>query len=117
MRSDGSSTRGNVWRDGLDADQRYPWMWAAKPPTYYGSLFYNWPYAFGFLFGLGVVRPLATTPTDSATLTTCCRPPVWHRPTSSPLLRHRRRGPGFWESESDGCGPASTTFSSLTEQA
>jgi oligoendopeptidase F len=28
-------------------------MWAAKP-HYYGSVFYNWPYAFGLLFGLGL---------------------------------------------------------------
>ncbi len=42
-----------TYGDGLDADQRHAWMWAAKP-HYYGSLFYNWPYAFGFLFGLGL---------------------------------------------------------------
>jgi len=28
-------------------------MWAAKP-HYYGSLFYNYPYMFGLLFGLGL---------------------------------------------------------------
>ena len=28
-------------------------MWAAKP-HYYGSAFYNWPYTFGLLFGLGL---------------------------------------------------------------
>jgi oligoendopeptidase F len=28
-------------------------MWAAKP-HYYGSTFYNWPYTFGLLFGLGL---------------------------------------------------------------
>ncbi len=42
-----------TYGSGLAADQRHPWMWAAKP-HYYGSLFYNWPYAFGFLFGLGL---------------------------------------------------------------
>ncbi len=42
-----------TYGDGLATDQRHPWMWAAKP-HYYGSLFYNWPYAFGFLFGLGL---------------------------------------------------------------
>jgi oligoendopeptidase F len=28
-------------------------MWAAKP-HYYGSAFYNYPYMFGLLFGLGL---------------------------------------------------------------
>jgi oligoendopeptidase F len=28
-------------------------MWAAKP-HYYGSTFYNYPYMFGLLFGLGL---------------------------------------------------------------
>jgi pepF/M3 family oligoendopeptidase len=42
-----------TYGDGLDADLRHPWMWAAKP-HYYGSLFYNWPYAYGLLFGLGL---------------------------------------------------------------
>ena len=42
-----------TYGDGLHPDQRHPWMWAAKP-HYYGSVFYNWPYAFGLLFGLGL---------------------------------------------------------------
>lgn len=42
-----------TYGDGLHAEIRHPWMWAAKP-HYYGSLFYNWPYAFGLLFGLGL---------------------------------------------------------------
>ncbi|HVE93298.1 MAG TPA: M3 family oligoendopeptidase [Acidimicrobiales bacterium] len=32
---------------------RHPYMWAAKP-HYYGSAFYNWPYTFGLLFGIGL---------------------------------------------------------------
>lgn len=31
----------------------HPYMWAVKP-HYYGSMFYNYPYTFGLLFGLGV---------------------------------------------------------------
>jgi oligoendopeptidase F len=42
-----------TYGNGLHRDRRHPWMWAAKP-HYYGSLFYNWPYAFGLLFGLGL---------------------------------------------------------------
>ena len=39
--------------DGLDPSLRHPFMWAAKP-HYYGSSFYNWPYTFGLLFGIGL---------------------------------------------------------------
>jgi oligoendopeptidase F len=42
-----------AYGDGLDADSLHPYMWAAKP-HYYGSLFYNWPYTFGLLFGTGL---------------------------------------------------------------
>ncbi|HEX8804518.1 MAG TPA: M3 family oligoendopeptidase, partial [Acidimicrobiales bacterium] len=43
----------DAYGDGLDPDQLHPYMWAAKP-HYYGSSFYNWPYTFGLLFGLGL---------------------------------------------------------------
>ena len=39
--------------EGLDASLRHRYMWAAKP-HYYTSTFYNWPYTFGLLFGLGL---------------------------------------------------------------
>ena len=42
-----------TYGDGMDPSARHPFMWAAKP-HYYGSTFYNWPYAFGLLFGLGL---------------------------------------------------------------
>jgi oligoendopeptidase F len=42
-----------AYGDGLDPGALHPFMWAAKP-HYYGSSFYNWPYTFGLLFGLGL---------------------------------------------------------------
>lgn len=39
--------------DGLDADFRHPYMWVCKS-HYYGSTFYNYPYAFGGLFARGL---------------------------------------------------------------
>ena len=42
-----------TYGDGLDPDLRHPYMWAAKP-HYYSSAFYNWPYTFGLLFGVGL---------------------------------------------------------------
>ncbi len=44
-----------AYGDALDEDVMHPYMWACKPHYYYGALaFYNFPYAFGLLFGKGV---------------------------------------------------------------
>ena len=41
--------------DGLDPDVRHPYMWACKCHYYFpGNAFYNFPYAFGQLFGVGM---------------------------------------------------------------
>ncbi len=41
--------------DGLDRQYRHPYMWACKSHYYSSGLnFYNFPYAFGLLFGKGV---------------------------------------------------------------
>jgi oligoendopeptidase F len=45
----------DTYGDGLDKDLLHPYMWAVKPHYYSASLsFYNFPYAFGQLFGLGL---------------------------------------------------------------
>lgn len=38
--------------DGLDPRHRHQYMWAVKP--HYFTPFYNWPYTFGLLFGIGL---------------------------------------------------------------
>ncbi|MGB2894795.1 MAG: M3 family oligoendopeptidase [Anaerolineales bacterium] len=44
-----------TFADGLDEQYRHPYMWAWKPHYYSPSRsFYNFPYAFGQLFGLGL---------------------------------------------------------------
>jgi pepF/M3 family oligoendopeptidase len=44
-----------TYGDGLDASYLHPYMWAWKPHYYRPTLsFYNFPYAFGLLFGLGL---------------------------------------------------------------
>lgn len=43
----------DAYGEALDPSARHPYMWAAKP-HYYSSTFYNWPYTFGLLFGLGL---------------------------------------------------------------
>jgi pepF/M3 family oligoendopeptidase len=42
-----------AYGDGIDPATRHPHMWVLKP-HYYGSHFYNWPYTYGLLFGLGL---------------------------------------------------------------
>jgi oligoendopeptidase F len=42
-----------TYGDGLDPDVLHPYMWAVKP-HYYSSAYYNWPYTFGLLFGIGL---------------------------------------------------------------
>lgn len=44
-----------TYSDGLDSNARHPYMWINKSHYYMNGLhFYNFPYAFGLLFGLGV---------------------------------------------------------------
>jgi pepF/M3 family oligoendopeptidase len=48
-------TQRNTYGDGLDSRYLHPYMWAWKPHYYIPSLsFYNFPYTFGMLFGLGL---------------------------------------------------------------
>ena len=42
-----------AYGDGLDQSTAHPYMWLLKP-HYYGAHFYNWPYTYGLLFGLGL---------------------------------------------------------------
>jgi oligoendopeptidase F len=42
----------SAYGDGLHPDFRHPYMWAVKP--HYFTPFYNWPYTFGLLFGIGL---------------------------------------------------------------
>ena len=44
-----------TYADGLDPATYHPYMWALKPHYYSADLsFYNFPYTFGLLFGLGL---------------------------------------------------------------
>ena len=44
-----------TYGDGLDEQALHPYMWAMKPHYYSSRLsFYNYPYMFGLLFGLGL---------------------------------------------------------------
>jgi pepF/M3 family oligoendopeptidase len=43
-----------TYGDGLDAEVLHPFMWATKGHYYSANSFYNFPYMFGLLFGLGL---------------------------------------------------------------
>lgn len=43
----------DTYGDGLDQDVLHPYMWEVKS-HYYGTSYYNYPYMFGYLFGLGL---------------------------------------------------------------
>jgi pepF/M3 family oligoendopeptidase len=46
---------------GLDLDALHPYMWCVSP-HYYGYAYYNWPYTFGLLFGLGLYKRFEEDP-------------------------------------------------------
>ncbi|HSP27223.1 MAG TPA: hypothetical protein VLN74_01655, partial [Ilumatobacteraceae bacterium] len=48
-----TAAQAEAYGDGLDQSTAHPYMWLLKP-HYYGSHFYNWPYTYGLLFGLGL---------------------------------------------------------------
>ncbi len=50
-----------AYGDGLDQSTAHPYMWVLKP-HYYGSHFYNWPYTYGLLFGLGLFAQYRADP-------------------------------------------------------
>jgi pepF/M3 family oligoendopeptidase len=41
-----------AYGDGVDHDHLHPWLWAVK--GHYFTAYYNWPYTFGLLFGIGL---------------------------------------------------------------
>ncbi len=44
----------DAYGDGIDQSTAHPYMWLLKPHYYSSSHFYNWPYTYGLLFGLGL---------------------------------------------------------------
>lgn len=50
-----------TYGDGLDQEALHPYMWAVKG-HYYGPLYYNYPYMFGLLFGLGLYAQYRQNP-------------------------------------------------------
>ena len=55
-----TSAQRETYGDGLD-EHLHPDMWAVKP-HYYGAAFYNWPYTYGLLFGIGLYAQFVEDP-------------------------------------------------------
>jgi oligoendopeptidase F len=55
------AAQADAYGDGLDQSTAHPYMWAVKG-HYYGSHFYNWPYTYGLLFGLGLYAEFRRDP-------------------------------------------------------
>ena len=52
-----SEAQDESYGDGLDKEFKHPYMWLCKSHYYSAGLnFYNWPYAFGLLFGKGLYK-------------------------------------------------------------
>lgn len=56
-----TDAQAQAYGDGLDQSTTHPYMWLLKP-HYYGSHFYNWPYTYGLLFGLGLFAEYRNDP-------------------------------------------------------
>lgn len=51
-----------TYGEGLDEDCLHPYMWAVKSHYYSGRGFYNFPYMYGLLFGLGLYSVYGADP-------------------------------------------------------
>jgi pepF/M3 family oligoendopeptidase len=106
-----------AYGDGLDPDVRHEYMWAVKP--HYFTPFYNWPYTFGLLFGIGLYAEYVADPerfragydellsatgmADAAALTA--------------RFGFDVRDPGFWASSLDVVARHIDTFEGLVADA
>lgn len=105
--------------DGLDPEVRHPYMWACKCHYYWsGNNYYNFPYAFGLLFGKGVfARYLEKGPSFAEDycrlLRSCGSAPVAEVAASVGI---DVRDPAFWRSSLEVIRKDIDTFCSLAEQ-
>ncbi len=52
----------STYGDGLDPERLHPYAWASKPHYYSTQSFYNYPYLFGQLFGIGLYAEYTASP-------------------------------------------------------
>lgn len=106
--------------DGLDKQFRHPYMWACKSHYYSSGLnFYNFPYAFGLLFGKGVFAQYlekgeAFVPVYNRLLRSCGSDTVANVAASVGIDVH---SVDFWRSSLEVIRQDIDTFCKLCEQA
>lgn len=105
--------------DGLDSRFRHPYMWAVKGHYYRPDLgFYNFPYAFGQLFGLGLYGAYTRDSQGFPRLYTELLRQTG-RSTAEDLtgsLGFDIRKPDFWQSGIDTIGVLVDQFCSIVEK-
>ncbi len=105
--------------DGLDKNVRHPYMWACKSHYYSTGLnFYNFPYAFGLLFGKGVFAQYlqkgdAFVPVYNQLLRSCGSDTVANVAASVGINVH---SVDFWRSSLELIRQDIDTFCALCEQ-
>jgi oligoendopeptidase F len=55
-----TDTQRGAYLDGVDHDRLHPCLWAVK--GHYYTAYYNWPYTFGLLFGIGLYAQYVREP-------------------------------------------------------
>jgi oligoendopeptidase F len=107
-----------TYGDGLDENALHPYMWAAKP-HYYGSAFYNYPYMFGLLFGLGLYARYLDDPHGFRARydDLLSRTGMADAPSLAAEFGFDLRTPAFWRSAFDTVRQDIDRFESLAHEA
>ncbi|MDT7960377.1 MAG: M3 family oligoendopeptidase, partial [Armatimonadota bacterium] len=107
-----------TYGDGLDENALHPYMWAAKP-HYYGGLFYNYPYMFGLLFGLGLYARYLDDPDGFRARydDLLSRTGMADAPTLATEFGFDLRTPAFWRSALDTVRENINRFVALAQSA
>jgi oligoendopeptidase F len=107
-----------TYGDGLDENALHPYMWAAKP-HYYGSAFYNYPYMFGLLFGLGLYALYLDDPDGFRARydDLLSRTGMADAPTLAAEFGFDLRTPNFWRGAFDTIRQNIDRFETLAQEA
>ena len=109
----------DTYGDGLDGDALHPYMWAVKSHYYSADLsYYNFPYAFGQLFGLGLY---ATYREDEEGFPAKYRQllQMTGRASANDVassVGFNIEDPGFWQGGIDVIAARAAEFASLVEE-
>jgi pepF/M3 family oligoendopeptidase len=100
--------------DSVDANALYPYVWCYSP-HYYSTAFYNWPYTFGLLFGLGLYKRYEQDPDTfcSGYDELLSSTGMFDAPTLCSRFDIDVRSPAFWRSSLDVCRDKIAAFEAL----